>query len=927
MASASIIIDILARTGSFETDTKRAEKSLKNLDKQLKETKLATDVSGASFRNVGNELKKLGAISLGGFGLSAIVNISDSYTKFTSQLKLATNSSVDFQRAYRSVINIATESQSDITSVGILYSRLSRSMKDVGITSKELNDITKTVALSLRVSGATAVETASTMLQLSQSFGAGRLNGQEFAAVAEASPILLIQLAKSMEKPIGALKQLAEEGRLTREELKKAFTDKEFLAYLESSAKEVGTLSSAFTVLKNNLTIYIGEADKANGASALIRSGIIGLADSFDKIANVALVLLGSSLSKYIISIQASISASKLKSAQLIKEQVIQERLNIATIEATRLEFALGKAKISNAIIYNKSLGALNENVIVMNEVAKRTGVLTVALGGLRTAFNFLGGPIGIAITGLLLFGGKLLEAGEKALGITPAIKGLNDEIERGNKLRALGISASDPNSVELEGLKQLENQLKEVKKARDSLQKVVDTGENKPATFQEFGARFKILGTGGASNAKDAVESADRQIKKLQDEIDAAKLKINVKMNPIVDVSGFEKLESQIKTVTAITREYNFAVEDATKQAKEQGIGQERLTEVLAKLKSQYDKDIDATTKVKKAKKEVVDESQKFVNSLVKEADTFNLSKSQIVEYNASLLTLTDNQKNVTQSIIDQIRAREDLNAFDEQDKLSSISDTFGLDEIESQSEATASAIETFRDKSYDAWVSLQPEAEQLAIAIEKIRSEAEKLGLGEDYSQPIVDSLQKTFDESQKSKSGFADLERAIDGFAKNSATAMADFIFGTKGNFSDMVNSMLKDIARLALQKSIFDPIAKGISGSISGSGGIGGWMKSLIPSFGGARANGGTVSGSSAYLVGERGPEIFKPNTSGTIIPNSSINSGGNVSVSVNVDAAGGDVQSNSDFGKQLGNAIKSVVQSELLKQKRQGGILA
>ena len=53
------------------------------------------------------------------------------------------------------------------------------------------------------------------------------------------------------------------------------------------------------------------------------------------------------------------------------------------------------------------------------------------------------------------------------------------------------------------------------------------------------------------------------------------------------------------------------------------------------------------------------------------------------------------------------------------------------------------------------------------------------------------------------------------------------------------------------------------------------------------FAGARANGGPVSGGSSYIVGERGPEIFTPSSSGMITPNSAI--GGNT-ITVNVQGA-------------------------------------
>lgn len=187
------------------------------------------------------------------------------------------------------------------------------------------------------------------------------------------------------------------------------------------------------------------------------------------------------------------------------------------------------------------------------------------------------------------------------------------------------------------------------------------------------------------------------------------------------------------------------------------------------------------------------------------------------------------------------------------------------------------------------------------------------------EEFSKAAQKSQQDMLGFKEETKDGFADLERAIDGFAKNSATSMADFIFGTKTSFGDMVNSMLKDIARLALQKSIFDPIAKGITDSIESSGGIGGWMKSLIPGF----ANGSDYIPRDMVANIHQGERILTRDENRNYSQN-----GGNVSVNVTVNSDGSsNVQSDASFGKQLGNAIKSVVQAEMLKQKRQGGLLS
>jgi hypothetical protein len=52
-----------------------------------------------------------------------------------------------------------------------------------------------------------------------------------------------------------------------------------------------------------------------------------------------------------------------------------------------------------------------------------------------------------------------------------------------------------------------------------------------------------------------------------------------------------------------------------------------------------------------------------------------------------------------------------------------------------------------------------------------------------------------------------------------------------------------------------------------------------VAALSSAAAGARATGGPVSADQAYLVGERGPELFMPNTSGSIVPNNKLNGGG------------------------------------------------
>ena len=95
---------------------------------------------------------------------------------------------------------------------------------------------------------------------------------------------------------------------------------------------------------------------------------------------------------------------------------------------------------------------------------------------------------------------------------------------------------------------------------------------------------------------------------------------------------------------------------------------------------------------------------------------------------------------------------------------------------------------------------------------------------------------------------------------------------------------------------------------------------------IPGIGGFFADGGVTKPNKSYIVGERGPELFTPGVTGRVTPNHEL-TGGSTTVVVNVDASGSSVQGSEDRGRELGRLISVAVQSELIQQKRPGGLLA
>jgi hypothetical protein len=66
-------------------------------------------------------------------------------------------------------------------------------------------------------------------------------------------------------------------------------------------------------------------------------------------------------------------------------------------------------------------------------------------------------------------------------------------------------------------------------------------------------------------------------------------------------------------------------------------------------------------------------------------------------------------------------------------------------------------------------------------------------------------------------------------------------------------------------------------------------------------------------------------MFTPGVTGTVTPNESL--GGSTNIVVNVDASGSSVEGDEEQANQFGSAIATAIQSELIKQKRPGGLLA
>ena len=138
-----------------------------------------------------------------------------------------------------------------------------------------------------------------------------------------------------------------------------------------------------------------------------------------------------------------------------------------------------------------------------------------------------------------------------------------------------------------------------------------------------------------------------------------------------------------------------------------------------------------------------------------------------------------------------------------------------------------------------------------------------------------------------------------------AERAAASIED-AFGKAGE------GLVRSLARAAADGEIsLAELARAVLAAVnaasgSGGGGLGNAIAQAVQTaFSGSRADGGTVLGGGAYLVGERGPEVFRPAGAGAIEPAG----GGGVTVNVRVDGgAQGLLRSEAQIAQMLARAV-------------------
>lgn len=402
-----------------------------------------------------------------------IVKMSDEYTKLTAQLRQSTSSAKEYGEAYDNVKRIAASGQTELAATVGLYAQVNDATKELGVSQREVADITEALSLGVKISGASAEESASAFKSLTDAFENGVMSSQQFSAASQAAPEIMAAMANGLGVSKEALAGFASAGLITADIMAVALPNA--LVELRKEAKQFDTIGGAFTVFGNNVLDFTGRLVETTGAAKVLTGGLEFLSNNLTLVVGVLETLtfakLAVSAKSAVMEIYAKVTANRAMLASTLAAANADvaatgatSALAAARVTELQAKIRSSQADVALALTTNGLIPAQARAVVAAEAHAAAlvaqtaaTRAASVAAGVLRGALAFLGGPIGLIVTVLglgatawAMWGSSAKDNAEKS--VEPVRKSTKeiiaeldkqmDHLNKRNELAKLGLSA-----------------------------------------------------------------------------------------------------------------------------------------------------------------------------------------------------------------------------------------------------------------------------------------------------------------------------------------------------------------------------------------------------------------------------------------------------------------------------------------------------
>lgn len=380
-----------------------------NIDRQNQFTNSVNNSTTAteSLRGVITKITSIYASIKGG---QKVLNVSDDYSNLKARLGMIADEGQTVTDMLNNLYAISADSRSDLFTNGDAVYGFATSAKDAFDTTKQVYSFVDLINKSLTTAGAGTTEIQSTLLQLKQGLGSGKLQGDEFRSLSENAPQILQYVADSLGKTRAEVKQMSTDGKITADVIKGAIfknaddinskfekMPKTFgqiwIEFKNNAIKQFAPVLDKLNDVANNEEVQRGINYIISGFGAIAQAGVVAfeefsklagaIGDNWDAVQPILIGLVGAKglLSGIIMLEQAQMQQATLTAAA--------EMGAISTSNAALVgNMALWSAKIALvAAGILLLIGIFAGGVAIFNQV---TGKHVSALGVLVGAFYWV---------------------------------------------------------------------------------------------------------------------------------------------------------------------------------------------------------------------------------------------------------------------------------------------------------------------------------------------------------------------------------------------------------------------------------------------------------------------------------------------------------------------------------------------------------
>lgn len=595
-----LIIKVSANSSSFQTEIARASRMgadyYKTMDQGGRRASAATKQTQRALKELNAELisVKSSAASMAGafagaFATHQLIQYADTWSQLSGRLRLASTSTEDFSAAQSSLMEISQRTGTSLEANSSLYSRIASSLRDAGYASKDVASVTETIATSLKLSGASTEEASSVITQLSQALASGVLRGEEFNSIMLNGGRLAKLLADGMGTSVGGLRNMAEAGKLTTDRIVPLLTN------VEQLRKEFDTLpatvSGSAQKVQNSFMAWVGGANQASGASAMLAGTLDSVAENMNTVAAAAGALAAVGGARFVGGMLGNIGA---QTAQLIDARKNEIALSAARADAaiqsqrkaaadaiaaerahqlatTELELAKNTnaealatqnatAKRSALIAANATLAQSNRAVsasqLALNKATSAMSLVSSGAAGLLSLVGGIPGALMLGAGAWYMMYQKQEQAKESAIQYAGTLDEVVTKSREMSQLQLKGAIADAGSSIDAlrEKLNEQATSQREAAEAVSEYRKQLDG-------LKDSEAPIAII-----SNAQERLNEAQREYDKISRDVSESTDKLNNATDNQAKLQG--ELNGKVSASDAAFAKYQKNLSDTTNLA-----------------------------------------------------------------------------------------------------------------------------------------------------------------------------------------------------------------------------------------------------------------------------------------------------------------------------------------------------------------------